>query len=88
MNIVKVTSIRILTFAAVDVVGHLELDVAGSDLYRIADCSTWPVRRCECKTKCDDGGSWAPQGILSSSLCIALACAPSTFEAARERKSN
>ena len=51
----KVTRARILTFAAVDAaVIHLELDVAGSGLYWIADCSTWFVRGCECKTKYDD----------------------------------
>ena len=48
-------SAQILTFAAVDSVIHLGLDVAGSGLYRIADCSTWFVRGCKCKTKYDDG---------------------------------
>src|SRR5712691_11419963 len=77
---------RILTSAAADSVTHLELDAAGSELYGIADCSTWSVRRCEWKTKYDDGGLWAPRGLLSSSLCIALICALSTPEASGERK--
>jgi len=52
VNIAKVTRVRILTFAAVDAVTHLGLDVAGSGLNRIvgsdwnwiACCSTLFVR--------------------------------------------
>ena len=59
---------RILTSAAAaaaaDAVIHLELDAAGSDLYGIADCSTLSVRRCECKTKYDDGRPWAPRRLF------------------------